>query len=239
MVGLGEGKGRVLGGRGRCGRRDLRSQPQQVGIRGRVERERGMYCYFRGRDHRKVQPFMRLWLIWASGAVLSLASCNAVKDTELERKGPQTEVVSKERQGRDKDMTRKIFKTDDEWKKILSPEQYQIAREKGTEPAFAGKFWDTKTPGAYKCVACGQELFASDNKFDSGSGWPSFDRPANSNSVDTDIDRSHGMERIEVTCSRCGAHLGHVFNDGPKPTGLRYCINSAVLDLEEGEGDEE
>ena len=115
----------------------------------------------------------------------------------------------------------------------LTPEQYHVTQEKGTERAFTGKYWDTKTPGTYKCVVCGEELFDSDTKYDSGSGWPSFYQPADKSKVDEHTDRSYGMARTEVTCGKCGAHLGHVFPDGPRPTGLRYCINSASLDLDE------
>jgi len=122
-----------------------------------------------------------------------------------------------------------VVKTDAEWKKILTPEQFRIAREKGTERAFTGEYYKHSEVGSYMCVACGLELFSSTTKYDSKSGWPSFWQPANNKAIGTESDGTLGMRRTEVICSRCGSHLGHVFDDGPKPTGLRYCINSASL----------
>jgi len=129
-------------------------------------------------------------------------------------------------------MTEKDTKTDAEWRKELTPAQYHVTREKGTERAFTGEYWNSKEPGLYRCVCCGQPLFDSEAKFDSGTGWPSYWEPVDVAAVEEHADRSLAMERTEVVCSHCGAHLGHLFPDGPKPTGLRYCINSAALRLE-------
>jgi peptide-methionine (R)-S-oxide reductase len=129
----------------------------------------------------------------------------------------------------------KVKKTEDEWRTQLTPEQYHVARQKGTEAAFTGKYWDNHEDGIYRCVCCGAELFDSATKFESGTGWPSFSAPLDPSKVRTETDASHGMRRVEALCAQCDAHLGHVFPDGPRPTGTRFCMNSASLDFKKKE----
>lgn len=136
------------------------------------------------------------------------------------------------RAGRTTRQGRPVEKSEEEWRRELTPEQFRILRKKGTERAFSGAYWDTKTKGTYACAGCGQPLFESEHKYDSGTGWPSFDRPAAPDAVATEEDRSLFVRRTEALCARCGGHLGHVFEDGPDTTGLRYCINSAALELQ-------
>jgi len=143
--------------------------------------------------------------------------------------------LSKNRKAKGKKMIKKITKPDSEWKKILSDEQYHVLREKGTERAFTGKLYENHEEGMYYCAGCGNPVFSSETKFDSGTGWPSFYAPVSDKNINLEEDKSFGMRRTEVVCSRCGGHLGHVFDDGPDPTGLRYCINSCSLSFDKEE----
>ena len=136
-------------------------------------------------------------------------------------------------------MGEKVAKSDDEWRQVLTPEQFRVTRQKGTEPSFSGAYHDFKGEGVYRCVCCGNTLFSSETKFDSGTGWPSFSAPVSEENVSTQTGRGLSMTRTEVLCRRCGAHLGHVFEDGPPTTGLRYCINSVALDFVDKDEDEE
>jgi len=143
--------------------------------------------------------------------------------------GSQSKSVLQTSEKRKSKMTDKVIKTEEEWRQILTEDQFYVTRKKGTERAFTGEYYDLHDEGTFVCVACGAELFSSKEKFDSGTGWPSFWAPIDEDSVETETDNSYGMRRVEVLCSRCESHLGHVFEDGPRPTGLRYCINSVAL----------
>ncbi len=172
--------------------------------------------------------FLRiLGVLLATGIVYG-----AVKITTAENSGNSGQIKLYSEKKKGYYMADKINKTEEEWKQLLTPEQFQVLRKQGTERAFTGEYDHTKDKGIYKCAACGTDLFSSDTKFDSGTGWPSFWKPIAPENVSSETDSSYGMVRSEVHCARCGGHLGHIFNDGPKPTGLRYCINSISLKLE-------
>lgn len=162
------------------------------------------------------------------GMLLAAATLVACSQTELSPEASDAESEP----GPKKEAIAIVSKSDAEWKKELTEKQFEVTRKQGTERAFTGKYWNTKTAGVYRCVCCGQELFSSDTKYDSGTGWPSFWKPLSKDTVATETDRDLGYARTEVHCSRCEAHLGHIFDDGPEPTGLRYCLNSASLDLD-------
>ena len=186
-----------------------------------MQKERYTICNRKIFGPLKSYPFNMKNLMILLVAGILLQSCQAQTTNATNPKETEIKMNTSK--------TQPELKSEEEWKKILSPEQYRILREKGTERAFTGKYWDHHENGQYQCAACGAQLFDSDSKFDSGCGWPSYFKPAENSAITEHVDKSHGMIRTEVTCTKCGGHLGHVFTDGPAPTGLRYCINSASI----------